>query len=410
MIIRESLSLSNEDSFELILSYDSDSKDHWKYAQVRKCIGGIESEDALDEESGKILFFAIKKAKENKDAKRRNVYIKKDKWPLGIDNRTRYYKRIQTYLEKYHSLFDVVRGQGARWTGCTDIIILNEPSVTPVENTLIKDYDQDSLTIEEPSSLTASDDDRPVTPRKLWESGRRTYLQSKAGGGRFRLLDIEEQIMPFYSKDDKRTHSKGIDLPIQVRIGESKDESPLAEAIDATHGNLYLIGEGGIGKTTALFRIMEQHYKESLYDPNGEIPLFVALNRAPISFERWYNDPNGFESRFIRMEIGRQLLGCDELWEVTEDYIQYITKEWKETPADGKPRYLLLLDGLNEVSVDYVTDTNPSHKINGEEPTKQVRQLIIGEFMKLFNEYPNVRIILTSRTDEINFIHTSHPT
>ncbi|MBQ1615952.1 MAG: hypothetical protein II086_01715, partial [Ruminococcus sp.] len=184
----------------------------------------------------------------------------------------------------------------------------------------------------------------------------------------------------------------------------------MAKAIETTHGNLYLIGEGGIGKTTALFRIMEQHYKESPYDPNGEIPLFVALNRAPISFERWYNDPNGFESRFIRMEIGRQLLGCDELWEVTEEYIQYITKEWKETPAEGKPRYLLLLDGLNEVSVDYVTDTNPSHKINGEEPTKQVRQLIIGEIMKLFNEYPNVRIMLTSRTDEINFIHTNQPT
>ncbi len=379
--------------------------------RIRKRANGKLVSDVFTGVPAAALLFSIKIAK--KEGKDFYISASTTNWPSGKVLKDEPSKKIAAFLEEYAPLFHRDPGIGTKWLGSTEAtpyVEYETQDTEPDTEDLIKEEIKFSPSDPSQNAAHTPDDDRPVTPRKLWEAGRRTYLQSKAGGGRFRLLDIEEQIMPFYSKDDKRAHSKGIDLPIQVRIGNSKDESPLAKAIETTQGNLYLIGEGGIGKTTALFRIMEQHYKESPYDPNGEIPLFVALNRAPISFERWYNDPNGFESRFIRMEIGRQLLGCDELWEVPEEYVQYITKELKESPADGKPRYLLLLDGLNEVSVDYVKDTNRSHQINGKEPTEQVRQLIIGEIWKLFNEYPNVRIILTSRTDEINFIHTSHPT
>ncbi len=408
----EEIRLSADDSFIIKIIYYPDSISEYDNVQVRKIKNGILCKKYLSGLDAAVLKCAYDYSK---GPKKGTFITHKTKsinatWPYfsGGDVRPRNYNNVIAFLENYACYFVYEKREGVYWN--PNPTLTHEPAKTPERIETISVVDDDSLRIGESSPTDEPDDDRPVTPRKLWEAGRRTYLQSKAGGGRFRLLDIEEQIMPFYCKDDKRTHSKGIDLPIQVRIGESKDESPLAEAIDATHGNLYLIGEGGIGKTTALFRIMEQHYKESPYDPKGEIPLFVALNRAPISFERWYNDPKGFESRFIRMEICRQLLYCDELEDVPEEYVKYITKELKESPADGKPRYLLLLDGLNEVSVDYVKDTNPSHEINGKAPTEQIRQLIIGEIMKLFNDYPNVRIMLTSRTDEINFIHTSHPT
>ena len=114
--------------------------------------------------------------------------------------------------------------------------------------------------------------------------------------------------MPFYRKDDKRANVKGAELPINVRIGDSEDELSLREVLDKEHGNYYLIGEGGIGKTTALFRFMEQHYERKTYQPSDEIPLFVELNRAPGVFGRWYKGAEGMQSCFIRMKnIGQRL-------------------------------------------------------------------------------------------------------
>ena len=78
------------------------------------------------------------------------------------------------------------------------------------------------------------------------------------------------------------------------------------------------------------------------------------------------------------------------------------------TPDEGVPRYMLLLDGLNEISMDDVTDSDTL--VNGRPINGNIRWLLVEEINYLLTECPNVRVILTSRTDEINFIHTSHPT
>ena len=405
LIIREILSLENGDGFELILSYDDENDEPWKTAQIRKRICGVEADELLDVESGKILFYAIKKAKENKDAKRRNNCIKKDKWPLGIDPRSRYYDRIKEYLEKNYSLFERVRGQGVRWIGSTAIVKLEEPTITPIETTTVSNIDTNILSVSNHyGNYAFLQDNRPVTPNKLWKAGCRTYEQSKADGGRFQMLHVEERIMPFFRSDEKRT--KGSVLPINITTEDSKDELSLRDAIASKRGNLYLIGEGGIGKTTAMFSIIEQSYKGNAYDPTVEIPLFVELNRAPGIFGRWYKGSEGMKSCFLRMEIARQLLDCEELANVPDELVQCVTDQFKTKPDNGQPQYLLLLDGLNEVSMNYVTDN--STIVDGQGISEFVRRLIIEEINYLITKCPNVRIMLTSRTDETEVNCTEH--
>ena len=55
-------------------------------------------------------------------------------------------------------------------------------------------------------------------------------------------------------------------------------------------------------------------------------------------------------------------------------------------------KYLLLLDGLNEVSTEQVQNENGQHYY--------IRTLIIDEIQHLLPDCPNVRVMLTSRTDE----------
>ena len=392
---KDTYRLDDKNEFDLIVYYDPGSKKPWETVIVRKSVNGIVDKKYLKEKNAAILKFILDNANEDHRFLGSND-LPSDR-PKGYNLGFSVYRAIRGFLGNYSDrIITEPSRNGGVYFDITNVICIRGETVSPPKViSVIGQMQPISCTPENP------DDDRPVTPRKLWEAGRRTYLQSKAGGGRFRLLDIEEQIMPFYSKDDKRAHSKGIDLPIQVRIGNSKDEFPLTQALDTTQRNYYLIGEGGIGKTTAMFRIMEQHYKEASYDPKGEIPLFVELNRAPGIFERWYYDPEKMKSRFIRMEIGRQLLDLDTLSQVPDETVHCITAEFKAFPPDGKPKYLLLLDGLNEVSIDDITDE--SRHINGQCLSGNVRQLIIEEIILLFKECPNVRIILTSRTDESGF-------
>ncbi|MBQ4396499.1 MAG: TIR domain-containing protein, partial [Clostridia bacterium] len=235
-----------------------------------------------------------------------------------------------------------------------------------------------------------------VNRRNMWNAGQRVLERSKTEGSRFHLLHVDERIMPLYKKD-KRAKAHGATLPINVTSGESKEESSLRDALQAQQGSLYLIGEGGIGKTTAMISIMERHYTDQSYSDSGEIPIFVELNGAPKS-AKWYQGEDGLASDFIRREIARLFLGVNSIGKVPKDYVSGMDALFtKETDT---PEYLLLLDGLNEVSTDYVSDENGR--------SQPIRSLIIEEINYLLTECPNVRVMLTSRTDETEINCSEH--
>ena len=111
----------------------------------------------------------------------------------------------------------------------------------------------------------------------IWHAAHRWYENSKKKGGRFARLDIVETVLPDVTKKYEKT-----EFPIDVKLGKEGEKKGLLDAIKEEKGDLYLIGQGGIGKTTALMKIMEDTYKEP-YTDDTQIPVFVELSFAPDS-------------------------------------------------------------------------------------------------------------------------------
>lgn len=290
----------------------------------------------------------------------------------------------------------------------TITVIQTNDCVFPEE----KDLPEEIKNITKANRISYSDDnafDRVfkavtnVSRRNLWHAAHRWLEVSKQPGARFARLDIKNGIMPNTSKQKSTTQ----ELPIHVDT--SKDSShpkPLFQAMAEIDGPVYLIGEGGIGKTTALIHILNEAYMNKEYTKTAQIPIFVELSFAPDTFGPIYK--NG-KSSFIRRSIYRQLrmdktarqIGTakfeemDTVFDLPEDVAvnplnDIFTKQTLE------PEYILLLDGLNEVSQTLIDETGLT-----------VVQMIQKEIMFLLEDCPNVRVILTSRSDDSCIYHDS---
>lgn len=237
-----------------------------------------------------------------------------------------------------------------------------------------------------------------VNRRNLWFAAHRWLENSKQPGGRFANLNINESILPdaFLRKEEQQY------MPINVynNNGENKTKLPLFKAVSQTQNSFYLIGQGGIGKTTALMHIMNNAYEGKQYSENAQIPIFVELSFAPDTYGALYE---GGKSSFIRRSIFKQVRADRTIKQVTSKEVRDIDEVFASIPYDvavkpvtdvlsqttPAPEYLLLLDGLNEVS-----------SVTIEETGKSVVQMIMREIDLLLTECPNVRIVLTSRSDE----------
>lgn len=241
-----------------------------------------------------------------------------------------------------------------------------------------------------------------VTRQNLWRASHRWLENSKRPGGRFASLSIVESILP-----NARQRSEACDIPVWVtdKPADQKDAQakPLFDAVSGTDGHLFLIGQGGIGKTTALMHIMNGAYEHRDYSPDAQIPIFVELSFAPDVYDTLYEKG---KSSYIRRAIYRQIrmdrmirqVSSEEIGEIDEvfmlpykvavDPINDILS--RSTPA---PEYLLLLDGLNEVSTTFLEQANAT-----------VVRMIVEEINLLMTQCPNVRVVLTSRTNEISVL------
>ena len=237
-----------------------------------------------------------------------------------------------------------------------------------------------------------------INRRNLWFAAHRWLENSKQPGGRFASLNINESILPTASETTKE-HKE---MPINVYTkGENNDAGlPLLEAMGQSTDHLYLIGQGGIGKTTALMHKMNSDYANKTYSENAKIPIFVELSFAPDTYGALYE---GGKSSFIRRSIYKQIREDRTIKQVTAKEVRDIDEVFttisydvavnpinnilsKTSPA---PEYLLLLDGLNEVSSVIIEETGLS-----------VVRMVMNEIAFLISECPNVRVVLTSRSDE----------
>lgn len=152
--------------------------------------------------------------------------------------------------------------------------------------------------------------------------------------------------------------------------------------------SLIVLGEGGMGKTTLLFQILESFYNNS--DEFFQIPLYIELNRCPTNLESWCLDDKN--SVFIEKCIA-ELLKDEKNVDKNDYFIKEIQNEFRKEPLVGKPQYLILLDGLNEVT---------TRSSNGY----SVRMILENEIANSLQRYKNVRFVITSRsnTDRIKGI------
>lgn len=237
-----------------------------------------------------------------------------------------------------------------------------------------------------------------INRRNLWFAAHRWLENSKQLGGRFASLNINESILPNASKNKKE--KKTMPIKVYSKENESENRQSLLDAMDCSYNHLYLIGQGGIGKTTALMHIMNNAYVDKQYSENAQIPLFVELSFAPDTYGALYE---GGKSSFIRRSIYKQVRTDRTIKQVTAKEVSDVDEVFSSLPYDvavqpitdilskttPAPEYLLLLDGLNEVSSVTIDETGLS-----------VVQMIMREIDFLISECPNVRIVLTSRSDE----------
>lgn len=237
-----------------------------------------------------------------------------------------------------------------------------------------------------------------INRRNLWFAAHRWLENSKQPGGRFATLNINESILP--SADTSQKEHTEMLISVYKGGENQKHTQALLDAISSNNNHLYLIGQGGIGKTTALMHIMNSAYVDKAYSEKTQIPLFVELSFAPDTYGVLYE--NG-KSSFIRRSIFKQLRTDRTLKQITAREVSDIDEVFTSLPYDvavkpitdilsqttPAPEYLLLLDGLNEVSAVTLPETDLS-----------VVQMIMREIDLLISECPNVRIVLTSRSDE----------
>ena len=207
-----------------------------------------------------------------------------------------------------------------------------------------------------------------VQTEDFWIAGKRSYEEIKIRAHESFLSAPENSILPLANFGS---------LPINVSVDEKTDR-PLLKVIHNNFDHLYIVGEGGIGKTTSLLCIMREAYDGKGKFDNQPIPLFVELSKA-------YN-ADDFDSRgssfYIRNTIQRQLQDCFDDREITRGDVERVFKE-----KTNQPEFALLLDGLNEVSRDI---------INGHE----ILSMVAAEIRHIMSKYKNVRVILTSRSVE----------
>lgn len=216
-----------------------------------------------------------------------------------------------------------------------------------------------------------------ITKEKIWAAGKQWYDCTRQDGHKFSQLYPNHYIFPNTSDSP---------IPISVSFDNQKTQG-LMKALETLPSHCYLIGEGGGGKTTALYAIMEKEYKNNDKPTGKQIPLFVELSKAYNTKD--FDRDNGI-SYFIRYSILR-LLSIDT--DNPKGPLNQLQHLFEQSTAN-KPEYLLLLDGLNEVSRGEIGLT----RIDGEKAS--IISMVIAEIRYIMNNYQNVRIVLTSRSED----------
>jgi len=221
--------------------------------------------------------------------------------------------------------------------------------------------------------------------KEIWEASKADYLASRGEGSRFANLNILSGLLPhgYVIHTDFTEYGK-------TENGEIKPLRTIMD--DYAAENITVIGEGGIGKTTFLLKTMEDVFSLDYCDRTA-IPIFVELNRCPSQIGAWESAKHG-KTNFITRYVASQICDC-EYDNIPSELLTFVESELKK--RNKTPDYIFLLDGFNEVNRGAAVGKD------GMPVGASIREKLNNEIKILMN-YPNVRIIMTSRKMDKAFL------
>lgn len=205
---------------------------------------------------------------------------------------------------------------------------------------------------------------RGITHWALWENGRKQIRKALQENTALNYILDEKKIYPLYAETDD---GKRISLLQDLWTSDDPQETaglPAAAGLQgASHAPVLLLGGGGMGKTTALFRL--SCVQQNSYTAGSTAVYYISLygyrDRNPHYICDYLLQSLKFKQHTDSMESARREL-----------------KQLLDRPMPASPAFLLLLDGLNEASGDTGPLLEEIHTLSG---------------------FAGVQIVLTGRSD-----------
>ena len=182
-------------------------------------------------------------------------------------------------------------------------------------------------------------------------------------------LDLDMPINLIENIHETASRQKPSTMKYQLELSDG-DELPESR-------NIFLYGSGGVGKTTFLRSLMGRNNTVDFYFPlyrynyevhddfSGECCHILLQILLKYHYQYEYDNYNALIANEGKTAVLHQLKELESLM--------------KSTPVNGQPMYTLLLDGMNEMSVN-------------------LQVLLTDEIEMICRDWKNVRIIITGRT------------
>lgn len=203
-------------------------------------------------------------------------------------------------------------------------------------------------------------DGRGITHWALWETGRGGLLHTIRTNSAFEYIQDQENIYPVVG-----TRADGTAVTLEeLSHGLISHEESASDVWNG--GSAVLLGNGGMGKTTALLRTA--YLRPSRYSPAEPAVIYISLYG--------WNSGGKDDIKNRILESLRFKPETDSMETARHELLNLLSSP-AHTPWGIRPRLLLLLDGFNEAGG------------NSEELVREISEL---------TEMPGLRILLASRS------------
>lgn len=214
-------------------------------------------------------------------------------------------------------------------------------------------FESVDMVIQSLSEILAMIEGACVPERELWEAVRKQYLLMRQS---HRLgYKIDKELLPLAVKEAKE--------------GEEKKTRKISALLREWESS-FLIGEGGEGKTTTLLWMMDKLCREE----NETIAVYIEMNRIP----------KDAREAFLERYLAGFLAGAPGSFLDSEELMVAAVRRRLFRKSAGGYRYLILLDGLNEMTFS----------------DEEERKRFLDQLNQFLTKARNVKFIIAGRNDE----------